>query len=101
MTKRAGRYQMQSLDPGGWKPMEQGSGGSHWRPRSTLTEAAVKCWEWTGGIGIPAMQVVDLDTGEVLWRDSREYESGGEPIGPFPPHEIEEPAKAGDQEQLF
>ena len=65
----------------GWEPMENGAGGSHWKPKKTLHAAARHCAEWTGFIGIPAMQVIDLHTGEVVWRDSRQYPDAGEPIG--------------------
>jgi hypothetical protein len=52
----------------GWTRMDHGSGGSTWKPRRTAIDAVHKCLEWTGLIGIPTMQVVDLATGDVVWR---------------------------------
>lgn len=65
-----------------WVPMEDGAGASAWRPRRTAMEAAVKCLAWTGLVSIPAMQVVDLDTGAVVWRSSDRYPDSGAPILP-------------------
>lgn len=67
---------------GEWSAMEDGVGGRVWRPRQTAIEAAVKCLTWTGLIGIPAMQVVDLASGEVVWRHSDQYPSSGAPVVP-------------------
>lgn len=82
-----GPFQMQSWSPtdrGGraWTPMEDGPAANVWRPRATAIEAAVKCVAWAGFVGIPAMQVVDLATGVVVWRDSAYYPDAGEPIAP-------------------
>lgn len=49
-----------------WQPMDEGVAPKVWAPRATAREAAKKCWAWT--LGIPAMQVVDLHTGTVVWR---------------------------------
>lgn len=65
-----------------WEPMEYGAAKSVWRPRKTAQEAVYKCMQWTGLIAIPAMQVTDLDTGEVLWRDSSAYPAAGPVIEP-------------------
>ena len=75
-------FQMQSWSSReeGWEAMEDGAAGHVWRPRETAALAAEKCHTWTGGIGIPAMQVVDLSTGLVVWRDSRQYPDAGWPI---------------------
>jgi hypothetical protein len=77
-----------SSTPATWSAMEKGAAGSVWRPRATAELAIKKCVEWTGKIGIPAMQVVDLETGEVVWRDSRQYPQAGPPI-PAGRHEWE------------
>lgn len=68
-----------SSTPAEWNPMEK-AGGAKWKPKQTLIEAARQCLEWTGCIGIPAMQVIDLTTGDVVWRDSDQYPECGEPI---------------------
>ncbi len=67
---------------GSWEPMENGPAKSAWKPRKTAFEAAVKCLAWTGLVCIPAMQVVDLTTGEVVWRDSSQYPQSGASILP-------------------
>lgn len=81
------RFQMQSWskdenDDRGWTPMENGAAAKVWRPRDTAEEAATKCLRWTGLVEIPAMQVVDLETGDVVWRgnSSGYYAEAGEPI---------------------
>lgn len=81
----ANRFQMQSFrsSTGEWTPMESGAAADVWRPRATAVDAAAKCLAWTGFIGIPAMQVVDLTTGEVVWRFSDRYPQAGESI-PLP-----------------
>lgn len=66
-----GPFQMQ-CHHGEWEPMESGAGGHVWRPRKTEREAIKKCAEWTGLLFIPAMRVVDLTTGVVVWCDSFE-----------------------------
>lgn len=83
----SGPFQMQSWSPEpdgrrAWKPMEEGPAANVWRPRPTALEAAAKCLAWTGLVEIPAMQVVDLGTGEVVWRGSAHYPDAGEPIAP-------------------
>lgn len=64
-------FQMQSFRSaeGEWVPMEDGVAGKVWRPRKTREDAVHKCIEWTGLLCIPAMRVVDLATGEVVWQD--------------------------------
>lgn len=59
--------------------MEQGS-GQVWHPRATAVDAAAKCLAWTGFTGIPAMQVINLATREVVWRCSTYYPQAGQPI---------------------
>lgn len=83
----SGPFQMESwsLDSSGtraWKPMQDGPAASVWRPRPTALEAAQKCLEWTGLVEIPAMQVVDLATGTVVWRGSAYFPDAGPPITP-------------------
>jgi hypothetical protein len=65
-----GRFQMQSWSSRElcWEPMEEGAAASVWRPRKTAVEAVAKCLAWTGLLCIPAMQVVDRASGEVVWR---------------------------------
>jgi hypothetical protein len=70
------------MSPSRWEPMEYGAAKAAWRPRKTHQEAVYKCLTWTGLVGIPAMQVVDMETGEVLWRDSAHYPAAGPPIEP-------------------
>lgn len=64
------RFQMQSWSSseGTWSAMEEGAGGTTWRPRRTVISAVAKCLAWTGFLCIPAMQVVDRSTGDVVWR---------------------------------
>lgn len=75
-------FQMQSFQPstGAWTPMDQGSGGQVWRPRATAVDAAAKCLAWTGFTGIPAMQVINLATREVVWRCSDYYPQAGKSV---------------------
>lgn len=61
----------------GWEPMENGAAGHVWKPRKTAAAAVLKCVTWTGGIGIPAMRVIDLDTGLVVWAQTKEYPEAG------------------------
>lgn len=81
----AKRFQMQSFrsSTGEWIPMEHGAASHVWRPRATAVDAAAKCLAWTGFIGIPAMQVIDMRTSEVVWRFSDRYPEAGESI-PLP-----------------
>ena len=81
----ANRFQMQSFrsSTGEWIPMDNGAASHVWRPRATAVDAAAKCLAWTGFIGIPAMQVIDLQTSEVVWRFSDRYPQAGESI-PLP-----------------
>jgi hypothetical protein len=69
-----------------WHSHDLQPGKEVWKPRPTLEDAAVKCLTWTGLIGIPAMQVIDMSTGEVVWRYSDEYPDAGESI-PLPNEE--------------
>lgn len=41
-----------------------------------------KCIEWTGALLIPAMRVIDLDTGIVLWQDTERFPDAGKRIVP-------------------
>lgn len=79
------RFQMQSWSQRDgervWEPMENGAAAHVWRPRATAVDAVAKCLAWTGFIAIPAMQVVDLETGTVVWRDNTlHYPEAGERI---------------------
>jgi hypothetical protein len=77
------RFQMQShrSTSGVWEAMENGAAAHVWRPRPTAVDAVSKCLSWTGFVGIPAMQVVDLATGVVVWRLGSEYDpDAGDPV---------------------
>jgi hypothetical protein len=76
------RFQMQSHRKSGvWEAMEDGAAPHVWRPRPTAVDAVSKCLSWTGFVGIPAMQVVDLATGVVVWRLGSEYDpDAGDPV---------------------
>lgn len=65
-----------------WSPMEDGAARAVWRPRPTREEAVYKALCWTGSPCIPAMRVVDLDTGEVVWQETSYYPDAGAPIVP-------------------
>ncbi|WP_067198878.1 hypothetical protein [Microbacterium sp. XT11] len=62
-------FQMQSYHDGVWTPMENGNASKHWAPKKSRYEAVHMCIAWTGGVCIPAMRVVDLSTGKVIWQD--------------------------------
>ena len=66
-----GAFQMQSWSSreDRWTPMEAGAAPKVWRPRPTREAAVHKCLMWTGLACIPAMRVVDLATGTVVWQD--------------------------------
>lgn len=59
-----------------WERMDEGPAARVWRARPTAEDAIEKCRAWTGGIGIPAMQVID-EAGAVVWRDSSRYPDAG------------------------
>lgn len=88
-------FQMQSWSSRdhAWTPMEDGPARSRWLPKPTAIEAARQCIEWTGLISIPAMQVMDVTTGEVVWRDSRHYPDAGPSIFPEWDHAVREEAR--------
>lgn len=65
-----------------WVPMDEGPGGKVWAPCSTREAAVHHCILWTGGMSIPAMRVVDVGSGVVVWQDSRLYPDAGEPVLP-------------------
>ena len=71
VARSSAGFQMQSYRSvaGVWEPMEDGAGRKVWLPRKTREEAVHKCLEWTGLLCIPAMRVVDLATGDVIWQD--------------------------------
>lgn len=71
--KPPGRYEIQAWSGRdlAWTPMSRGPGGP-WRNRDSPVEAAAKCLAWTGLAGIPAMRVVDSETGDVVWRFGHE-----------------------------
>lgn len=65
-----------------WESMHEDSRpaiAKHWAPTATALAAAIHCYAWTGGIA-PAMQVVDLSTGKVVWRSSEGYPAAGPSI---------------------
>lgn len=66
----------------GWYAMDEGVAPKVWKPRATAPEAAAKCLEWTGLACIPAMRVIDLSTGVVVWQDTTQYPEAGEPVLP-------------------
>ncbi|MGF3055633.1 hypothetical protein [Microbacterium sp. YY-01] len=76
------RMQSWSSSRAEWTAMDEGPAKSVWKPRRTREEAVHKCIEWTGAILIPAMRVIDLDTGTVIWQDTSRYPEGGERIVP-------------------
>jgi hypothetical protein len=49
--------------------MDKGPARKVWLPRASAIDAVMKCMRWTGLLYIPEMQVLDLDTGAVVWRD--------------------------------
>ncbi len=68
-----------------WSPMENGAARSRWMPKPDARAAVHQAARWAGaihGLGIPAMQVVELPTGRVIWRDSHQYPAAGAPIAP-------------------
>lgn len=71
-------FQMESHhsrdDADAWEPMQDGKGGHVWKPRKTAREAIAKCCEWTGWLFVPAMQVRDLSTGQVVWRRTTDHD---------------------------
>lgn len=74
----AAGFQMQSFRSaeGRWVPMEDGAARRVWLPRKAAEDAIHKCLEWTGLICIPAMRVVDLASGDVVWQDR--WSDGGD-----------------------
>jgi hypothetical protein len=69
-------FQMQSHHKGVWTPMEDGAASKHWAPAKTAYEAIRHCIAWTGGVSIPAMRVIDLATGHVVWQDRWDGSTG-------------------------
>jgi len=68
-----------------WVPMENGAAPARWRPVSDPRAAVARAAAWSGavyGLGIPAMQVVELGAGRVIWRSSERYPAAGEPVAP-------------------
>ena len=65
-----------------WVPMEDGAAKAHWKPKKTPQDAVYQAMRWTGLIAIPAMQVVNLETGEVVWRDPGHDDAAGPAIEP-------------------
>lgn len=74
-------FQMQSWEDDHWEAMEDGAAGHVWRPRRFEVDAIAKCLAWTGFLMIPAMQVVDVATGRVVWRGSGRYPEAGPCVG--------------------
>lgn len=62
--------------------MEDGAAARHWRPVGDAVDAVAHCLAWTGFLCIPAMQVVDLATGRVVWRGSDRYPEAGPSVAP-------------------
>lgn len=77
-------FQMQSWSSRDvtWTPMEGGVAPKVWAPKTHARDAVRKCVEWTGVVLIPAMRVVDLSTGEVVWADTSQYPEAGESVTP-------------------
>lgn len=76
-------YEMQSWSSsaGAWSTMDRDN-IAQWKPKANALDAAVRCLVWTGLIGIPAMQVVDVETGLIVWRDSSMYPDAGPSVVP-------------------
>jgi hypothetical protein len=77
--------------------MENGAAAAHWRPKRDPRAAVSQAAMWTGaihGVGIPAMQVVEVPTGRVIWRDSHQYPAAGDPVAPEWQHEVYLAARA-------
>jgi hypothetical protein len=93
---------MQSFHAGEWRPMEDGAAAHVWQPRPALIAAVTRCREWAGcgGVCIPAMQVVDLETGLVWWR-SRSYENKAWPAVMYGEPDTAEPQVEHEQGALF
>lgn len=69
-----------------WVPMEDGAAAARWKPKSSAVEAVKLAAAWSGavyGISIPAMQVLDLTTGDVIWRASALQPDAGDSIAPY------------------
>lgn len=80
-----------------WVPMEDGAAAAHWRPKRDVRAAVTQAATWAGavwGLGIPAMQVVEVPSGTVVWRDSVRYPDAGEPVAPAWQDEVYAAAKA-------
>ncbi|AIY17757.1 hypothetical protein GUY44_06995 [Pimelobacter simplex] len=68
-----------------WEPMENGAAKARWKPKRDARAAVMQAARWAGavvGLGIPAMQVVELPSGRVIWRDSARYPAAGAPVAP-------------------
>lgn len=70
-----------------WEPMEDGAAKARWAPKATARDAVLQACRWAGavhGVGIPVMQVVELPSGEVIWRDGHFefYPDAGGPVVP-------------------
>ncbi|WGX98757.1 hypothetical protein [Nocardioides sp. L-11A] len=68
-----------------WEPMENGAAKARWKPKKDARAAVKQAARWAGavwGVGIPAMQVVELPSGLVIWRDSARCPAAGEPVAP-------------------
>lgn len=86
-----------------WVPMENGAGSARWKPKTDARAAVQQAATWAGGcggVGIPAMQVVEIPSGRVIWRDSHRYPAAGAPIAPEWQAEVYAAANAEYDERL-
>ena len=97
MEAHAGNRNGRKPDDPLWQRME-GAAGHVWRARATNVEAIAKCMAWTGFAYIPAMQVIDDHTGQVIWRGVSDLDQarGLEPIS----HPMEDVARRLAQDTL-
>lgn len=87
-----------------WEPMENGAAAAHWKPKLTARAAVEHASTWAGGaggVGIPAMQVVELPSGRVIWRDSHRYPAAGDPVAPAWQAEVYAAAKAESDAERY
>jgi hypothetical protein len=77
--------------------MEDGAARTRWMPKRDARAAVDQAASWAGaiyGLGIPAMQVVEMPSGRVIWRDSHQYPAAGAPVVPVWQDEVYATARA-------
>lgn len=70
-----------------WQGMEHGAARQRWAPKTNARDAVRQACRWAGavhGVGIPVMQVVEMPSGTVIWRDGHFgfYPDAGGPVTP-------------------